>query len=386
MFDELEQLQQSDGAAITIERLVESLRAENDYHKLFDALMLKQKFEMGLPLVQPTSFDDVPADQQETFEKVYVDAAREVAGLFLEQDNLPQAWLYLKTIREPESIRAALDAVDMKELEDPERTEELIRIALYEGAHPVKGLEFMLRTHGTCNTITAVDQHAQQMSGEDRRQSAGLLVRELYRDLSHTLRREVEQKGIDESPGESLRELMDNRDWLFEQGNYHIDVSHLNSVVRFARFLDSSDSELSLAMELSEYGSQLAEQFQYPADPPFDDFYPAHRRYFQVLLDEDRDEALAFFRQRLDSAEADDKPLIAYVTVDLLARLGQLDDAREMAGEHLKDIDEGGGLSFAELCRRTGHIDSLRQLARDRGDLVGYTAALLEEQKRPVST
>ena len=68
-----------------------------------------------------------------------------------------------------------------------EETEELLNIALYEGANPVKGLEIMLKTHGTCNTVTALDQTIQQLSPEDRARAADLLVSVLYDDLKHTL-------------------------------------------------------------------------------------------------------------------------------------------------------------------------------------------------------
>jgi tetratricopeptide (TPR) repeat protein len=152
----------------------------------------------------------------------------------------------------------------------------------------------------------------------------------------------------------------------------------LNSVVRFARFLDFSDSALQKATELAEYGSKLADQFQYPGDPPFDDFYPAHLQYFNALSDNNRDEALAYFRERLDTLpEEEDKRLIAYVLVDLLVRVDRLDEAIEIAQEHLKDIDESIGFSFAELCQQAGRMDALREVSREKGDLVRYTAALL---------
>ena len=82
---------------------------------------------------------------------------------------------------------------------------------------------------------------------------------------------------------EGKRVLFDIKDWLFQDGNYHIDVSHLNSVVRFARFLDADCPELDLATQLAQYGSQLDQQYQYPAEPPFDDYYAAHLQFFNLL-------------------------------------------------------------------------------------------------------
>ncbi|MCH7988641.1 MAG: hypothetical protein IID46_05740 [Planctomycetes bacterium] len=377
-FETIEQWNQTQGAAAAIDRLVETLQADKDYHKLFDALLIKKKFEMGVSLVRPTSFDDVPQEKQEEFEEHYVDTARTIGLLFLEQKNIPQAWIYLRTIREIEPVKQAIEEIEISR-EPSEETEELLNIALHEGAHPVKGLEMMLATHGTCNTVTALDQTINQLSPEDRHRAAGLLITVLYDDLKYTLQQEVQQKFATESPAETIRELMTGRDWLFEEGNYHIDVSHLSAVVRFSRFLNPGNSMLQKAMELAEYGSHLADQFQYPADPPFDDFYPAHVQFFKVLADQDRDEGLAYFQNKLDSVpDEDDKPMIAYVLVDLLTRIGRLDEAVEPAERYLKNVDESSGFSFTQLCQEAGRMDVLLNAAREKGDLVAFTAALLQ--------
>jgi tetratricopeptide (TPR) repeat protein len=391
-FETIEQWNQTQGAAAAIDRLIETLQADQDYHKLFDALLIKKKFEMGLPLVRPTSFDDVPSNKQQEFEESYVETARKIGLLFLEQKNILKAWIYLRTIHEIEPVKQAIEAMEISR-EPSEETEELLNIALHEGVHPVKGLEMMLATHGTCNTVTALDQTINQLSSEDRQRAVQLLVTVLYDDLKHTLQQEVQQKIATESPAESLRELMAGRDWLFEEGNYHIDVSHLNAVVRFSRFLNPGNPILQKAMELAEYGARLAEQFQYPGDPPFDDFYPAHVQLFKVLADQDRDEGLAYFQKKLVSVpeelvsvpeelvsvpEEEDKPMIAYVLVDLLTRIGRLDEAIEPAERYLKSVDESSGFSFTQLCQEAGRMDVLLNAAREKGDLVAYTAALLQ--------
>ena len=386
VFREIEDLHRDEGAPAAIDRLIATLDEHQEFHKLFDALMLKKKFELGLPLVQPTSFDDVAEDRQQDFEESYVAAARAVGGKFLEQGSVPQAWLYFRTIREPAEVRAALDKIDARR-EPGEETEQLIQIALYDGAHPTKGLEMMLRTHGTCSTITAFDQCASQLSLEDRQAASSLLVDELYRDLADSVRRDAERRTGAAPQADSLSQLLDGRDWLFEDGNYHIDVSHLNSVVRFARFLEPSSPSVRRAIELAEYGGRLAPQFQYPGDPPFDDFYPAHGHFFKALIDEDREVHLAYFQHKLDGdADRDDKPLLAYVLVDLLVRCGRMDEALAIAAEHLKNLEPSSGFSFARLCQQASRMDALREAAREKGDLVGYTAALLQEKAEAVST
>ena len=179
-----------------------------------------------------------------------------------------------------------------------------------------------LASHGTCSTITAFEQLSTQLPADSRRQCAQALVRKLYDDLRENVAHDVLKRQPMNPPGQNLRELIGGREWLFADDSYHIDVSHLNAVVRFARFLDASSPELELALQLAQYGSRLAPQYQYAGNPPFADFYPAHIQYFKALLGNDREEALAYFRAKIGEDLADtDNQLAAFTLVDLLLRL-----------------------------------------------------------------
>ncbi len=365
------------GSKAVFDKLLDALRSQKDYHHLFDATLMRKKQELGLPLLKPTSLDDVPSDKRTDFEKIYVESAREVGQLFLTEGQIANAWLYFRTIRESQPVAKALDA--MSNHRDPgQDTEELIQVALFEGANPAKGVQWMLRTHGTCSTITSLEQQMVRIPPADRKQCAAILVRHLYNDITESVRADVQRRMAMAPPCDSLREWIAGRDWLFQEGNYHIDVSHLNAVVRFARFLDKSCPELKLAVELADYGGHLDKQFQYPSDPPFDEFYPAHRQFFFALSGEKVDEAFAYFRDRLN-AEPDEqnKQLIAYVLVDLASRIDRWDVAIELAEQHLTNLDDGGGFSFSELCRDAKRMDVLQRVAQTKNDLVTFTAALL---------
>ena len=133
--------------------------------------------------------------------------------------------------KEPGPIKDAIEKLDAKS----EYSEEAIDIALYQGIAPVKGLEMMLNSHGTCSSITALDQQFMRLEAGARTQCAALLVKRLYDDVSQTIQHEVERKQGLAAPGQTLRELIAGRDWLFADNNYHIDVSHLHSVIRFSR-------------------------------------------------------------------------------------------------------------------------------------------------------
>ena len=368
------------GAAAVFNQLTETLREQRDYHKLFDALCLKKKFELGSPLHRPTSLEDVPPAKRDEFEAAYVAAAREVAQLLLDDKKLGQSFIYFHAVRETQPLRDAIEAVPLPR-ESSEESEELIDLAFYKLVHPVKGMQIMLTTHGTCSTITALDQAFMNLSPEQRSACAALLVKTLHGDLLQSIQREVLQRIPFAAPVTTLRELTAGREWLFAENNYHIDVSHLHSTVRFARSLAQDQPELPLARDLAEYGAQLSPQFQYPGEPPFSDFYPAHIQFFKYLMNENRDEALGYFQHQLENeTDAPSQAMIAYVMVDLLARTDQLDVALPIAEKYLVNADRDFAAAFAELCEKAGRFDVLMRSAEERNDLVTYAAALVQQK------
>ncbi len=378
-YEALDQSHASGKPSEVVDALIAMLRDKKEYHKLFEALLLKAKLNRGVVSTAPMKFDDLPEQERSSFENEYIEVAREIGQLFLDEGRIVDAWLYLGTIGEKEKIVAALDDHQL-DVNNYEENEQLINIALHEGAYPVKGLEWLLATHGICNTITSLDQCIGQLSPEERRQIVKILVQDIHSGILQTVGREIQQKSPDEELEDSLPGRIQNRDWLFTENNYHVDVSHLHSVVRFARFLDPGDAEISSAIDLAEYGCRLSDQFRYPGDPPFEDFYPAHIHYFRILQNEgDNEASLAFFQSQLANEELheDDRRMAAYVLADLLRRVDKPGDALTIAFEHLKDVDEASGFSLAELCRDANRPDLLKQLAQDRNDAVTYTVGLL---------
>jgi len=376
VFDDLQTSAREQGPTAVLDRLAEALREQRQHHHLFDALLMRKKLDLGLPLDKPTSFDDVPDPLKDDFEKTYIASAREVGELLLADNQIGQAWLYFRTIREPEKIKAAIEALDPR----TDAQEEIVEIALYHGVAPVQGVRMLLQTHGVCSTITALDQQFMRLEPAARSATAATLVRRLYDDLSFTLQQEVERKQGLAAPGQSLRELMAGRDWLFADGNYHIDVSHLHSVVRFARSLETEAPELPLAIQLAEYGSRLAQQYQYAGDPPFEEFYPAHIQYLKAVANQNREAALKYFHDRLpeDPYQADAQ-LIALVNVDLLVRVGRAEEALPIAFKYLAEAGEQVGFSLLDLCRKTGRFELLCESARNKGDLLQFTLGLLQK-------
>ncbi len=379
IYDELQQLPAGDTDAL-FDRVALQLKADKDYHKLFDSRLMQKKHSLGLPVTKPASLTDVPDALRKSVEETYIAAAREAGELFLADGDIAAAWMYYQVIRDPKPVADAIEA--LPDNLDYTKAEEILQVALHQGVHPTKGLRMMLKAHGTCSTITAFDQVTANLAPEQRQDCAKVMVRSLYHDLTESLQGSVQKRMPFLTPGSSLRELMSGRDWLFEGGNYHIDVSHLNSVVRFARTIEPPAEELEMALQLAEYGGKLDSQLQYGGEAPFDDFYPAHIKFFRVLLDKNRADAMQYFQDRLEQEpDEQDKPFLAYVVVDLLMRSNQLDPAVTLAAKYLSNISSDARVSFAELCQKAGRTDVWQQVTREQNDLLGYTAALLTAGK-----
>lgn len=385
MWEKLEQACAADSSA-SLDFLIDELRAGDDPHYLFDALLLKWKFENQLPLLQPTSMSDVPPDRKGEFEQVYIDAARQTGQKLLDASRLADAWMYFRAINEPDPVTAAIDQYEPP-AEMNDELEEVLQLALYQRIHPAKGVSLMLKTHGMCNTVTALDQLFLDIAPRDRTACARLMVNQLYADVVHNVRYEVSQRSPLLPPDLSLGDLIAGRLWLFENDNYHIDVSHLNAVVRFARSLEQSDREfLEKAIQLAEYGACLSPHLQYPSEPPFDTYYESHQHYFQIVLSQQRDDSLRYFHERLEAAsDPQDRELIAYVLVDLLMRAQDYASAVRVAETYLNDVHEQSGFSFVTLCQDTHDMAALQRHAKKVNNPVLYLAAKLQASRNASS-
>ncbi len=373
--------QQSTGNAATalLDAAERTLLAQKDFHRLFDAKLIRIRRQLGLPITQPTSLKNIPLQHDTAFREAYTNAARDVGQLFLDAGHLADAWAYFRTIHETEPVRQAIVAKAAAMSAEPgPQLDELLNLALYEGAHIVEGLKLLLKTHGTCNTVTSMSQIMTQMTPEERRQSAAMMVRNVYSDLQQSVRRDIERRQPILKADLSLGELIAGRESLFADGGYHIDVSHLHSTVSFARHLHRGDPELQMAIELSQYGSQLAEQLRYPSDVPFDDYYVANGHFLRAVAGKDVDDSMQYFLARLQQEpELADKRMIAFVIVDLGQRVDRVNMALDAAAEFVSGLEDPGGFSFTAFCVDAGRLDALEAAARRNDDVLALATALL---------
>src|SRR5262249_15454553 len=98
---------------------------------------------------------------------------------------------------------------------------------------------------------------------------------------------------------------------------------------------------------------------------------------------------VSHFRSKLSppDPDGDGDTAPAQVLVRLLDRLGRLDEAIDVAAEHLAGVPEGALFcpSLPQLCQRAGRMDRLAGEARKHGDLVNFAAAILQDRAPRVS-
>lgn len=373
---------ESGGPAQALDRLVEDLETAGDYRLLLDALLLKARFELGLPLIQVGRYAELPEADRQRFEELYIQALRHVGSRFLEAGDVPTAWAYFQAIGEPGPVSQALETCETPE--DPDKLGRLIDVAFHQGANPARGFEWILRHYGPCSAITSLEQLG-PADPAVRASCIGLLVRHLHEQLAENIRADVVRRGQPQSPdGASLADLIAGRDWLFSDDAYHTDVSHLTTVVRWS--VMATDPEiLRLAVDLTEYGRRLSPRLQYDSTPPFERTFEDHHVYLKALVGRDVDQAVDHFRAKLGEPgtpgeEGPEDTLPAQVLVNLLLRLDRRDEAVEVASTHLLQIPDAmlSCPSIAELCQRAGRLDRLAEVAVRTNHPVHYLAARLQ--------
>ena len=82
-FDLIDQALRSGGPDAGFDFLAAKARGEKNYPLLFEVRLLKRRHELGLPLIPVDDFAPMPAGVRSEYDKAFIEAAREVGGLFL---------------------------------------------------------------------------------------------------------------------------------------------------------------------------------------------------------------------------------------------------------------------------------------------------------------
>ncbi|MGI8982649.1 MAG: hypothetical protein ACR2FY_25735 [Pirellulaceae bacterium] len=378
-FDALKTELAAHGPDGVLGRVVEQLRGEKKYHELFEALKMQIRRKLGLPIASAEGADGLSEAKRNELEEGLISACREVGTLLLKEGKVREGWMYLRPVGD--KVEAAKLLAAIKPGED--NTEEIIEVTLHEGIDIARGFGLVLESYGTCSSITTYDSSVARRPRKEQEPAARLLLHRLHADLVGSVKVDIARQEGSQPKETTLKDLVADREWLFQENSYHIDTTHLASTTRIARNC-SDEADLRLALDLTEYGRRLSAQFQYQGDEPFSETYPSHTLYFQALLGENVDEALAYFKNKAEMLDPQYHTMIPAETyVDLLARIGRYPDAVAAAIALSKPGVQPVGIapSLLELAVKAGDYSAVLEYCKGRGDVLGYAAGLVAGAK-----
>jgi hypothetical protein len=379
LYERVKQSLEANGPAAAIEKLCAELREVGDFQSLFYAMLLKKRVELGVSPFPTSPAADLPLAAHEPYEDAIRAAGREVGNLYLEKRDLTKAWGFYRMLGEPERMRIALESFNPGEDED---TYAVVDLAWQQGLHPQKGFDLVLDRHGICSSITMVGAADLSRNPEIRDYCVKRLVKSLHEQLIERLRGDIESRGEVIPAGANVTQIIAGRPELFAEDQYHIDVSHLSSVVQFASQLPPCE-ELALARELCEYGEKLSGNLRGDMPPPFDEGYADYKVFFDIIAGKDVDAGIAHFRKKCDAGQSEGDTYPAEMLVNLLLRLDRLPEALDVAKTYLTNAT--GELScppVTELARRGGEYAVLADAAKANSDPVNYLAGLIAGKKK----
>ncbi|HTM50860.1 MAG TPA: hypothetical protein VL285_19325, partial [Bryobacteraceae bacterium] len=142
-FELIDQALQSGGPEAGFRLLAQKALDDRNYPLLFEIRLLEKRHALGLPLIQVDDTAPMASDTRREYDKAFIDAAREVGGLFLGEGNIPRAWPYFRAIGETGPVAAAIERFDSQEGVEP-----IIEIAYMERVSPYKGFQMILSNYG----------------------------------------------------------------------------------------------------------------------------------------------------------------------------------------------------------------------------------------------
>jgi hypothetical protein len=387
-YDDLQRTLKTAGPGEAIGRLCATLQERKEYSSLFYALLMQKRFELGVSPLPTAPSSELPEAVHEPYENAIRAAARRVGQLYIDDGELLKAAPFFRMIDDRQPLAAALDNYQPFEGED---MQPLIELAFHMGAHPKKGFDWLLQRYGICSAITTLSGQLngpEFVHGPDARDYCiRKLVCALHEQLSERVRADIARREGSVDAALRVPQLIEGRDWLFEDDNYHVDTSHLSAVVQMSVHL-SPGAELTLARELCAYGQKLSPRFQYQAEPPFDEPYTDYGVYLAILDGADVDAGIAHFQKKVEDNFDPDMQYTqpAEILVNLLLRIGRPAEALAVARKYLPAADERQLTcpTITELCRRLKDYQALADVSRERDDPVNFMAGLILANGGPV--
>jgi hypothetical protein len=396
IFDNLAATAASQGPQAMLDALADSLRDRHRWHALFDLRLLQARMALGLP---PTgdvgTLDEATRDK---LDQASLAACREVGFPLLDEGHVAAGWMYLRAAAEPAEVSRRLAALARTLPEDDEAAtallQEIVHVALWEGVDPALGIRLVIDSQGTCNSITAYEQVVARLPAARQQAAAAVLVDHLHHEVFTALAADLERRGLASADriatAPSIVALLEAAGGLRDDPSFHVDVSHLQSVLRFARTC-TERPVLEKAWDLAVYACRLPEEVTYPGDPPFEHVGEASRLFFAALLGRDIEEALAFFHRAAAPEHVQQGDTLPADTLTyLMWRLDRPAEAVHVALARPSDsgmpsMFQAAGMlpSLVELAIKGDALDALRDACRKRGDEITFAASYLTQVTSP---
>lgn len=372
-FDQLKQITDDKGIEAGLDFLEQQVRRNKDYAQLFEVLKMRVRHQMGLPILYSRTRDNLNEAEQRDLENGLLAACRDVGTLFFKQGDLARGWNYLQPVGDRELNEKLIRGIEI----DDQNSDDLLEIAVSQGAAPVYGFELLLNRYGTCDAITTFDQTAHNHDLDCQRAMAGSLLEHLYDELIGNLLDSLPELKSSLGPGPTLTAILDSGK-IKSDGACVIDATHLASVVRISRVLQEPKL-IQKACELSRFGEGLADDLKYPGEVPFEDVYPDHFRYYSAILGNDVDAALDHFRKKIDQHDtAQYGGMVIETYVELLARVGRNDQAIDVLLNQLLGKYPLAGIAPEphELAGTVEQKQKLMEHFQSTSDLLGFGQTL----------
>ena len=375
LFDQLHSTVATQGIGPAMDQLITKLDQREDYQALFYALLLKKRVELGVSPFPTGPAAELPSEAHEPYEDAIREAGRKVGGLYLAKKQIARAWGYFRMLDEPQPV---IDALEKFEAGPDDDVYGAVEVAWQQGLSPQRGFDLVLNHHGICAAITMLGNVDLTAKLKLRDHCVTRLVNALHAQLHERIVGDLQSRGVVTPADATIPQLLGLQPEAFGEGEYHVDVSHLNSVVQMAMQLTPCD-ELAKAIELSQYGERLSPTLRADAHPPFENSYADYTRYLCIVNGDDVEAGLKYFEAKLPMAAEQGDTFPVEVFINLLVKLNRLPEAVTVARQYLGD-EEGRELScptLSELARRANDFATLAESARASNDPVSYLASLI---------
>ena len=391
---------EANGIDAMFQKLEDSLRHSRRWHSLFDAHLLRARATLGLPLIGPVT--DADKAIKKKLDEETIAACKEVGWQLLSEGQIASGWMYLRAAVETHEVVEKLNQMATQLLEEEESAngdeeyqplQEIIQLALWENLDPALGIRVMLAVQGTCNAVTAYEQSVSGLPPAQQEPVAKIMVEHLHNEVFENLASDLIERGlvstnqVDEIKDRkgTLVDLLGAASDLLDEESIHVDASHLQAVLRFARICTDS-TDIQQAYALACYACRLPKEFRYPGDTPFTDFGESSRLFYSAQLGKDTDQAISFFKQEAEQANEYEAPAAWDVLAVLASRINRPDEALNAILARPAETGPSQNSPLAatlpplvELSHNAVGGEKLRAACLKRDDLITFAASLARD-------